>query len=260
MRSVEGWIESRAWRIESAETSASVMRSVADAMTAEGWSIAFSCVAEACGGFDFRAALQTPPPPALRLDLLDYAVASLRRGEEWAVVIASRAGPSVGLLLTTIAPPENDMAFRAAVDAADADVGPGSEVVSQPQGTPAPTEDIGALLDAQGHVVLRGLEFGVGAMRFSPGAAEALDRAAEALAARPDLRVAIVGHTDGAGALDVNLRVSAERARLVMQALIARGIPASRLEAHGAGWLAPLASNATDEGRAMNRRVELVAR
>jgi OOP family OmpA-OmpF porin len=253
MQRVEGWVESRAWRLEIGETSGGVVAEVARAMKDDGWSEIFSCVAEACGGFDFRAALQTPPPPALRLDLLDYAAASFRRNDEWAVVIASRAGASVGMVLTTIAQPDDDGAFRAAAGAA-------AETAAAPVGLKPPAEDIGAILDAQGYAILRGLEFEVGALRFSPGANETLDRAAEALAARPGLRVAVVGHTDGAGALDVNLRVSGERARLVMQALVERGVAASRMEAHGAGWLAPLASNDTEEGRALNRRVELVAR
>lgn len=258
VRSVEGWVEARAWRREAPDASAGVIRDVIASMQAAGWTAVFSCVADGCGGFDFRAALRTPPPPALRLDLLDYAVVSLRRRDDWAVAIASRAGGSVGLTLATIAQDDDAAVTAAGEPAVEAPPRP-VEPIETP--LPAPvSDDIGALLAAGGRAILLGVDFDFGALRFASGAGDALDRAAAALAAQPDLRVAVVGHTDNAGALDVNLRVSAERARLVAQALIERGVAPSRIEAHGAGWLAPLASNDTEEGRATNRRVELVAR
>ena len=73
-----------------------------------------------------------------------------------------------------------------------------------------------------------------------------------------ELHVAIVGHSDNQGTLVLNLELSRQRAEAVMQALVERGISPERMEAHGLGYLAPLASNATEGGRAANRRVELV--
>jgi outer membrane protein OmpA-like peptidoglycan-associated protein len=68
----------------------------------------------------------------------------------------------------------------------------------------------------------------------------------------------VVGHTDNAGALDHNLKLSADRAEAVVKSLIGRGIAASRLKAAGVGPYCPVASNHTEEGKAKNRRVELV--
>jgi len=71
--------------------------------------------------------------------------------------------------------------------------------------------------------------------------------------------VHVVGHTDSTGLLDTNLRLSQERAEAVLQLLIrTHGIVAARLHAFGAGPFAPVASNDSDDGRAKNRRVELV--
>jgi outer membrane protein OmpA-like peptidoglycan-associated protein len=77
--------------------------------------------------------------------------------------------------------------------------------------------------------------------------------------AHPGLKVYIVGHTDNQGALDYNVGLSQRRAEAVARALAGQyGIPAARMSARGLGPLAPVTSNATEEGRAKNRRVELV--
>ncbi|MDR2579902.1 MAG: OmpA family protein [Fibromonadaceae bacterium] len=70
--------------------------------------------------------------------------------------------------------------------------------------------------------------------------------------------VTVEGHTDNVGTAEFNQRLSEQRANAVMQYLIERGINAERLEAVGYGFSRPVADNETDEGRARNRRVELV--
>ena len=75
----------------------------------------------------------------------------------------------------------------------------------------------------------------------------------------PTLRVFVVGHTDMVGDAAANLSLSQSRAQSVIKALVSKhGIAASRLVAFGNGPYAPVSSNRTDEGRAQNRRVELV--
>ena len=71
----------------------------------------------------------------------------------------------------------------------------------------------------------------------------------------------VVGHTDDRGALQYNLDLSARRAQAVVKFLEQEyAIAAARLEGHGVGYLAPVASNDTEAGQALNRRVELVRR
>jgi OmpA-OmpF porin, OOP family len=71
--------------------------------------------------------------------------------------------------------------------------------------------------------------------------------------------VNVVGHTDNVGAIDSNMKLSQARATAVVQVLVDKyGIEANRLKAYGVGPHAPVASNDKEEGKARNRRVELV--
>lgn len=71
----------------------------------------------------------------------------------------------------------------------------------------------------------------------------------------------MVGHTDNVGKLDYNMKLSKARADAVLKELVMKyKVSAQRLKAYGVGSLAPVASNKSDEGRAKNRRVELVER
>jgi OOP family OmpA-OmpF porin len=81
---------------------------------------------------------------------------------------------------------------------------------------------------------------------------------ARLLKADAGLKVFVVGHTDNAGALEGNMKLSQDRAQAVVQALVRSGIDAARLRAYGDGPYAPVTSNDTEAGRAKNRRVELV--
>ena len=110
-----------------------------------------------------------------------------------------------------------------------------------------------------GSVAIYGINFDTASSVLKPDSEPALDEIAKLLTNKPALKVYIVGHTDMVGDAASNVKLSQARAQSVITALVSKhGIAASRLIAFGNGPYAPIASNMTDEGRAKNRRVELV--
>jgi len=85
-----------------------------------------------------------------------------------------------------------------------------------------------------------------------------LDRVAKLLTSKTDKRVAVEGHTDADGAPNLNEQLSLARARAVSAALVSRGVPEARLQSAGFSFNRPLASNSTEDGKRLNRRVELI--
>lgn len=119
--------------------------------------------------------------------------------------------------------------------------------------------DMQKSLTAAGKVALYGIYFDTNQATLKPESKPTLDEIAQLLAADPALKVHVVGHTDNQGGLDSNMSLSKRRAEAVRAALISEhGIAAERLAANGVSYLAPVASNADEAGRAKNRRVELV--
>lgn len=109
-----------------------------------------------------------------------------------------------------------------------------------------------------GRIALDNVYFDFGTANLSPESAPAIGEMAKLLSDNPALKVQIVGHTDWVGQADTNLTLSRQRADAVAAALVGAGIAANRISAAGVGMLAPRATNTTEAGRALNRRVELV--
>jgi outer membrane protein OmpA-like peptidoglycan-associated protein len=118
---------------------------------------------------------------------------------------------------------------------------------------------LGGGLKAEGHVAVYGIFFDSGKSEVKPESKPALEEIAKLLKQDPGLRLRVVGHTDATGPLEANMRLSQARAEAVVQALAAQhGVAPARVKGHGVGPLAPVATNDTEEGKAKNRRVELV--
>ena len=112
---------------------------------------------------------------------------------------------------------------------------------------------------ATGHIAIYDIHFNTGKAAVQPESASALQNIADYLKANPDKHYFIVGHTDNEGDFDNNMALSESRAKAVMAYLVDQlGVDAGQLKAYGASSLAPIASNNTPEGKAKNRRVEIV--
>ncbi|MDF1726519.1 MAG: OmpA family protein [Sulfitobacter sp.] len=253
-RSVEGEVRRAAWRIASPGlTPLQVLRPLRTQLIEAGYEIVLDCAGEACGGFDFRFATEVLPAPNMYVNLRNFHFVTAIRptdGEQGGVVtvLASTAAASAYVQIIR-AGDEGEQTV--AVEAT------GSVPIVTP--TDGQEADLASVLLSKGHVVLADLDFTTGSTDLGEGPFASLQGLAEFLQARPELRVALVGHTDTVGGLQPNIGISRARAQSVRTRLIGRyGIDASRLDAEGMGYLAPLASNLDPTGRDTNRRVEAV--
>lgn len=118
-------------------------------------------------------------------------------------------------------------------------------------------DDMYSGLEAEGFVAVYGIHFDTDRADLKVGAAKTLEEVTKLLQAHPDLKVEIQGHTDSTGTDEHNLDLSRRRAETVKAYLQLYGIATGRLTTTGFGESKPVDDNATEEGRALNRRVEL---
>lgn len=145
-----------------------------------------------------------------------------------------------------------EAAAAAGVPVSAEDVGVGHAGASRPAA--ACEAEVAAL------VRQRPIEFEPGRATLSGKARDVVDQVVYALSACPDAPVAVAGHTDSDGTDEANHRLSLARAQTVIDMMVANGLPAERFTALGYGESRPLASNATERGKAINRRIEFMLR
>jgi len=111
-------------------------------------------------------------------------------------------------------------------------------------------------VEAGSKIVLNNIFFDYGKATLKPESTTEIDRIIEVMTMNPTLKIEIGGHTDNVSSYDFNMKLSKNRARAVVYYLISRGMPHSRMTFVGYGFSQPVASNATEAGRMLNRRVE----
>lgn len=119
-------------------------------------------------------------------------------------------------------------------------------------------DEMKSALDKEGRVAIYGIHFDIDRAALKLGAEKVLIEIVKLMKNNPDLKIEIQGHTDNTGSADHNLGLSTRRSETVQKFLIIYGIEAYRMVPKGYGEEKPVASNDTEEGRAMNRRVELI--
>lgn len=117
--------------------------------------------------------------------------------------------------------------------------------------------DIYSALKTEGHIALY-INFESGKSEIKPESQNIIDQIAEMLKSNPSLKTSIEGHTDNVGTAASNQTLSENRAKAVMTALVSKGIDKTRFSAKGWGQTKPISDNSTDDGKAKNRRVEIV--
>lgn len=248
----EGEIRKQAWRIDAAGlTTLQMLRPLRDQLEAQGFEVLYQCHTEGCGGFDFRFSTPVLPAPDMHVDLGDFLFLGASRdgdaGTELVSLLASRSSQAGFVQLVRVGPATGDAPISAT----------GSQTTRAVRA--APVGDFATELETVGRVILSDLAFETGSAQLGAGEFASLDGLAEYLLNYPDRTVALVGHTDAVGSLDGNITLSRRRAGSVLERLATDyGVPRRQMEAQGMGYLAPIASNLTDEGREANRRVEVI--
>ncbi len=242
-RMIEGRVERTTWRLQAgSSTTLQILAPLRAQLEAQGYQIEFECEASQCGGFDFRFGTEVVPTPDMYVAIHDYRFLSASHDGEVLSLLVSRNPPDGYVQMIRVTPVGDRPAAPLVIE----------DTIETPGGL---VND----LVQDGHVILDDLHFRTGEVALGEGPFASLDMIATYLADNPGTRLALVGHTDDTGALQANISVSKGRADAVRQRLVdAHGVDAARVEAHGAGYLAPITSNATPEGRDINRRVEAV--
>ncbi len=238
-RRLEGRVTRIAYRTGAGPSILEVARNFETQLDKAGFETLLACETDACGGIPFTEAVDVMPIPQMWVDGFNYRYYAGRKSdggkETYATLLVSENNKQIfaQLVVAVTGALENKM-----VDAAEMAKG----------------------LGEKGHIALYGIYFDTDKAVLKPESKPTLDEMAKLLREQPKLAVVIVGHTDSQGGYDYNMSLSKKRAEAVAAELVRTyKIPVSRLRTAGVGYLAPVGSNATDDGRSLNRRVELVA-
>lgn len=248
---VEGDVRRAAWRIgQPGLTPLQIIQPLRGQLEEAGFEILLDCAEAGCGGFDFRFATETLPGPNMYVNIRAYHFVTAVR--------PSVAAPQE--VVTLLASASANSAYVQIIQAGEVSADTVTADAPMPvTDIPQDDADLPTRLMAQGHAVLRDLDFDTGTSELTGGAYQSLAAIAALMRDRPNLRIALVGHTDTVGGLAGNIALSKRRAQSVRQRLIdSFAIAPDRMEAEGMGYLAPLASNLASEGREANRRVEVI--
>lgn len=260
---VLGMVQLRSWRMEGrSEALTEIGAELASQLARDGYEIVFRCETEDCGGFDFRFNTLVLPPPEMFVDLSSFRFLSARRktdqGTEVVSLLLSRTSRAAILQSIDVKPMDPVSLSIENPPEANGLIVP-ALVSPKASGDEEKADSFGEKLIAQGHIALSDLTFETGSSNLAEGDYDSLAELADWLLASSNRKIYLVGHTDSQGALERNIELSQKRAASVQAHLIEfYNVPPAQLDAQGIGYLAPIASNATKEGRDANRRVEAV--
>jgi len=238
-RRLEGRVFRIAYRTSPGPSMLEVSRNFETQLAKAGFETLLACDTDACGAIPFTENIDTLPVPQMWVDGFNYHYFAGRKTEggreTWASVLVSQNNQEITAQVTVA---EVGGIANKMVDAAAMAKG----------------------LGETGHIALYGIYFDTEKAVLKPESRPTLEQIAKLLTSQPQLNVFIVGHTDSQGAYEYNLDLSKRRAEAVAVELVKSfRITHARLRTAGVGLLAPIGSNATEPGRALNRRVELVA-
>jgi len=216
-------------------------------LEAGGFEILFSCVNEDCGGRFFNHARSTPYHLHFAENYDDQRYLAARLDDENGVVALSLYTVHRGAVGSY---PDQALTQLDIVETAE----------MQQSLVRVDADTMEEALERDGHIALYNIYFDIDSDELRSESGAGILEIASLLESHPDINLLVVAHTDGQGDVDQMQDLSTRQAISVVNALVAAGIDEGRLTPLGVGMAAPVASNYTNEGRATNRRVDLVVR
>jgi OmpA-OmpF porin, OOP family len=270
-REVEGTRTRIAYLAPAGRSPLEVLRNYQDVVQAAGGEILFSCKGEECGGDPTRSSSGGGGEMSLLMYFVTEAQLKDAAFSNGACALASKIGDqrffsakipqASGDVHVTVQTYQvkDDLYCKAFNERTVAVVHIVEPRPREQKMVVVKADEMAKTIGATGHVALYGIFFDTDKAEPKAESAPTLGEIANLLGADPKLAVLIVGHTDNQGAYDYNLDLSRRRAEAVVKTLAASyRVDPNRLRAAGVGMAAPAASNDSDEGRARNRRVEVV--
>ncbi|MBU2983033.1 OmpA family protein [Lentibacter algarum] len=251
---ISGRVTKQAFRVDTqGVTPQQLLAPVEDSLAEAGFEFLFKCEDRFCGGFDFRFATDVITAPDMFVDLFDYTFLTAKRDAgEYITVLTSRDATAGYIQIIQVTP--EGATLLSTEKSADI-----KAETTTPITRPGQNGSLAEQLETVGRSVLTGLAFNTGSSDLGEAEFASLKDLAAYLSENPTRKVALVGHTDSVGSLSGNITLSKRRAASVRQRLIsAYNIAGARMEAEGMGYLSPLTSNLTEDGREENRRVEVI--
>lgn len=245
---VEGRVTKIRYEVPTGRSSLEVIRNYENAIRQRGFQVLFACADQRC----FEGKLKDPYLLGEQLDT-DNNVSTLYF-DHARYLLARVAGPQ-GVVYVGILTGEDKQQTTAFITVLESKAMEDDKIVFMDAG------EMDTEITTHGKVNLYGIRFEFDKDKVRPESKPTLDEIAKLLKEKPNLNVEIVGHTDNRGSPEYNQDLSRRRAANVVESLVREnGISPRRMTSSGAGLSAPVAPNDSEEGRAKNRRVELVAK
>jgi outer membrane protein OmpA-like peptidoglycan-associated protein len=238
-RKPEGRVTRIAYRTPPGPSIVEVSRNFESQLERAGFETLTRCDTDACGGIPFSEAIDSLPAPQMWIDGFNFHYYAGRKAE----------GGRETYVTVTVSKNNDDVTAQVIVT----QVG---EIANKMVDAAAMAKGLGE----KGHIALYGIYFDTDKAVLKPESKPTLDEIAKLLRGQSQLNVFIVGHTDSQGTYEYNMDLSRRRAEAIAAELVKSfQIAKTRLRTAGVGFLSPVGTNASEDGRALNRRVELVA-
>lgn len=270
-KALEGAYTRLVYMVPATRSPLEVSRNYRDEIQGKGGQVLFECKGADCGGDPQRSSYGGGGSMSLAMYLYPATRVTDEYGssgycalmqdivdQRYLTAEIPGSGVHVSVLTYTLVAPDRNDVCNGVNDRTVAVVDIVEAVAREQKMVTVQASEMATAISGSGRIALYGIYFDFNKADVKPESGPTLEQITKLLKDNAALKLLVVGHTDNVGGFASNMDLSQRRAAAVVGTLVQRGIPKDRLAPHGVSFASPVASNKTDEGRAKNRRVELV--